>query len=58
MEDPRTEIEDVVKGLVRAKNATEQRDIMQRYFCADVSFDHPLAFVPSSEMVCIHTSIH
>ncbi|WFD35969.1 hypothetical protein MCUN1_002840 [Malassezia cuniculi] len=47
MEDPKRDITDVVKGLVSAKNANEQRDTLQHYFLPDASFDHPLCAVSS-----------
>ena len=42
MEDPLAEINGVVEGLVRAKDADAQRDVLQRYFLQGASFDHPM----------------
>lgn len=47
MEDPVNEIRGVVKGLVAARNASEQKYCMQRYFAPDASFDHVLCTVTS-----------
>ncbi|TKY90048.1 hypothetical protein EX895_000046 [Sporisorium graminicola] len=47
MEDPVSEIRGVVKGLVAARNASEQKYCMQRYFAPDASFDHVLCTVAS-----------
>ncbi|PWN88650.1 hypothetical protein FA10DRAFT_281115 [Acaromyces ingoldii] len=47
MQDPVREISSVVKGLVQARNATEQRDTLERHFAPDASFDHPLCTVVS-----------
>ncbi len=47
MEDPTKEIRGVVKGLVAAKNASEQKQVMQKYFAPDASFDHVLCTVSS-----------
>lgn len=47
MENPRKEITGVVEGLCSAKNADSQRDVLQRYFTNDASFDHPLCAVSS-----------
>lgn len=47
MEDPVNEIRGVVKGLVAARNASEQKYCMQRYFAPDASFDHVLCTVSS-----------
>lgn len=47
MEDPVNEIRGVVKGLVAARNASEQKYIMQQYFAPDASFDHLLCTVAS-----------
>ncbi|KAL9931922.1 hypothetical protein V8E36_009237 [Tilletia maclaganii] len=48
MENPVEEVAGVVKGLVQAKDAAEQRAYMQRYFAPDASFDHPLVQVASA----------
>ncbi|KAK0556752.1 hypothetical protein OC846_000940 [Tilletia horrida] len=48
MENPVAEISSVVKGLVQAQDAAEQRAYMQKYFAPDASFDHPLCQVASS----------
>ena len=45
MEDPLAEINGVVEGLVRAKDADAQRDVLQRYFLQGASFDHPMCCV-------------
>ncbi|CAD6884569.1 unnamed protein product [Tilletia controversa] len=45
MENPVAEVADVVKGLVQAEDAAEQRAYMQKYFAPDASFDHPLVQV-------------
>ena len=47
MEDPVNEIRGVVKGLVAARNASEQKYCLQRYFAPDASFDHLLCNVSS-----------
>ncbi|WFD31274.1 hypothetical protein MSPP1_002308 [Malassezia sp. CBS 17886] len=47
MNDPVNEIPSVVKGLVCAKNATDQRNVMQRYATEDFGFQHPLCCVRS-----------
>ncbi|ETS63280.1 hypothetical protein PaG_01556 [Moesziomyces aphidis] len=47
MEDPVQEIRGVVKGLVAARNASEQKYCMQKYFAPDASFDHVLCTVAS-----------
>lgn len=47
MESPVKDIVGVVEGLVRAKDANSQRDVLQRYFTDDASFDHPLCAVSS-----------
>ena len=47
MDHPKREITGVVKGLVCAKDANEQRETLQRYFTPDASFDHPLCAVSS-----------
>ncbi|EPQ31947.1 uncharacterized protein PFL1_00146 [Pseudozyma flocculosa PF-1] len=47
MQDPVSEIAGVVKGLVSARNASEQKACLQRYFAPDASFDHPLCSVAS-----------
>ncbi|KAJ1030571.1 hypothetical protein NDA16_001480 [Ustilago loliicola] len=47
MEDPVNEIRGVVKGLVAARNASEQKYCIQRYFAPDASFDHVLCTVSS-----------
>lgn len=47
MEDPVNEVRGVVKGLVAARNASEQKYIMQKYFAPDASFDHLLCTVAS-----------
>lgn len=51
MQDPAHEVAGVVKGLVMARDATEQRDNLQRYFAPDASFDHLLCAVASSANV-------
>ena len=48
MEDPLTEVNGVVEGLVRAKDADAQRDVLQRYFLQGASFDHPMCCVTRS----------
>ncbi|PWN53360.1 hypothetical protein IE53DRAFT_181428 [Violaceomyces palustris] len=48
MEDPVKEIASVVKGLVSARDATEQKACLEAYFTPDASFDHPLCSVSSS----------
>ncbi|KAN0066541.1 hypothetical protein ACQY0O_000635 [Thecaphora frezii] len=48
MEDPVSEVAAVVKQLVAARNASEQKAALQMYFAPDASFDHPLCSVPSS----------
>ncbi|KAE8215704.1 hypothetical protein CF327_g1062 [Tilletia walkeri] len=45
MENPVEEVANVVKGLVQAQDAAEQRAYMQKYFAPDASFDHPLVQV-------------
>ena len=47
MEDPVSEIRGVVKVLVAARNASEQKYCMQKYFAPDASFDHVLVTVGS-----------
>ncbi|CDR88326.1 uncharacterized protein SPSC_04153 [Sporisorium scitamineum] len=47
MEDPVSEIRGVVDGLVAARNASEQKYCIQRYFAPDASFDHVLCTVAS-----------
>lgn len=51
MQDPVHEISGVVKSLVMAKDATDQRDSLQRYFAPDASFDHLMCSVASSANV-------
>lgn len=51
MQDPVHEITGVVKSLVMAKDATDQRDSLQRYFVPDASFDHLMCSVASSANV-------
>lgn len=48
MENPPAEIKDVIYGLVRAENPDEQREVLQRYFLPNASFDHPLCSVNQS----------
>ncbi len=45
MEDPKNEIESVVKGLIESPHAAAQKGVLQRYFAPDASFDHPLCAV-------------
>ncbi|PKI82446.1 hypothetical protein MVES1_003339 [Malassezia vespertilionis] len=47
MEHPVREIKGVVRGLVCAKNAQEQRATAQKYMTPNASFDHPMCAVPS-----------
>ena len=51
MQDPVNEIRGVVKGLVAARNASEQKYCLQTFFAPDASFDHPLCAVASSPNV-------
>lgn len=53
MQDPTQEIARVVKGLVEAKTATIQRDVLEKHFAPDASFDHPLCSVVSSTNVSV-----
>lgn len=53
MQNPAQDVEGVVKGLVEAKTAEEQKTCIQRYFSPDASFDHPLCSVVSSPNVSI-----
>lgn len=57
MENPRKEITGVVKGLCSAKDAGQQRDVIQRYFTPDASFDHPLCAVQSYPGVRIRVAL-
>lgn len=59
MENPRTEITGVVTGLCSAKNAREQKEVLQRYFADDAAFDHPMCAVvsyPGVRCVCLTQS--
>ena len=47
MQSPTQEITAVVKGLIEAPTADDQRSVLQRYFSPDASFDHPLCAVAS-----------
>lgn len=51
MQDPTYEVAGVVKGLVQARNATAQRDCLEKHFAPDASFDHPLCSVASTSNV-------
>ena len=51
MENPLKEIDGIVKGLVRAKDATQQRECLQKYYTENASFDHPMCAVASSKNV-------
>jgi len=51
MDNPLREIEGVVKGLVRANDASQQRECLQKYYTKDASFDHPMCAVASTKNV-------
>jgi hypothetical protein len=51
MQDPAREITAVVKGLIEAPSAAEQRKVMSSYFAPDASFEHPLCAVRSGANV-------
>ncbi|KAK7436897.1 hypothetical protein VKT23_018917 [Stygiomarasmius scandens] len=49
MEDPEREITSVLLQLTSSSTADAQKAAMDKYFCSDVGFRHPLCYVPPVE---------
>ncbi|KAF5345033.1 hypothetical protein D9758_010463 [Tetrapyrgos nigripes] len=46
MQDPEKEISSVLLQLTTTSSADVQKAVIEKYFCSDVGFRHPLCYVP------------
>lgn len=51
MQDPVRDVAGVVKGVVHARNATAQRDCLEKFWAPDASFDHLMVSISSNSNV-------